>query len=290
MGRPGRVRAFRGSTPRWEPHWSTAQLEIPPAATAAAAPPRTTPHRSAPPGGPRAARAGRAGRRGAGGGGAAAFLSSIVPKAGVNHCAVLPNVARLLAPRGGRVPRSSQRGGHGPRVRPKRPFSCTRHCSAEITLAPRGTGTRGSPRPGAAPRPSGPPSGGPCLPAGENEHHAEGKAPSSSAVPKQAPTGAQLPVPSRYLLRSPLFHLWGRSPPPPARIPSGLCSLQHRSRLLPERGDVGSGPGAEVRGGSGRCLGGSGGSQEGFAARSQAGPLPLCLRISLGTFYSGVNY
>lgn len=74
------------------------RLQRPPRA-APAVPHRTAPHRSAPPGGPRAARAGRAGRWGAGAAVPLRFCRLTVPRAGVNHCAVLPNIARL-PPRG----------------------------------------------------------------------------------------------------------------------------------------------------------------------------------------------
>lgn len=193
------------------------------------------------------------------------------------HCqAAPPGAAAPLAPRNGAasahayVPRGSSHAP-GPRAptrhqgpAPRRLCGTRRqgrerYSSAEITPRPRGTGTRGSPRPGAAPLPSDPPSGAPCLAAGENERHAEGKAPSSSGFSQSKhPQVRNFLLHPRYLLRSLLFHLRGRSPTPPARIPSGLCSLQHRSRLLPEEGDVGPGPGAEARGGSGGCLGGSG--------------------------------
>lgn len=193
------------------------------------------------------------------------------------HCqAAPPGAAAPLAPRNGAasahayVPRGSSHAP-GPRAptrhqgpAPRRLCGTRRqgrerYSSAEITPRPRGTGTRGSPRPGAAPLPSDPPSGAPCLPAGENERHAEGKAPSSSGFSQSKHQQVRnFLLHPRYLLRSLLFHLRGRSPTPTARIPSGLCSLQHRSRLLPEEGDVGPGPGAEARGGSGGCLGGSG--------------------------------
>lgn len=92
------------------------------------------------------------------------------------HCQAAPPGAVSLAPRNGAasahayVPRGPFHAP-GPRAptrhqgpAPRRLCgtgrrSRERHCSAEITPGPRGTGVRGSPRPGAAPLPSGLPSG-----------------------------------------------------------------------------------------------------------------------------------